>query len=433
VSAHTILERCDELATLSALPGGLIERTYLTREHAAADALVGSWMAETGLASWQDAAGNRCARLEGARPGLPALVIGSHLDTVPRAGRYDGILGVMIGLDVAARVRNRGVRLPFALELAAFGDEEGTRFGATLLGSRALAGTWDPAWWRLTDRDGVSLREAFTAFGLDPAAVGDAARRPQDLVGYLEAHIEQGPALEARDRALGLVSSIAGARRMLVTVTGRAAHAGTPYPARRDALAGASEAVLAVESLAGPHRLIATVGRLTAVPGAVNVVAGSATFTLDVRAATDQVRDAGLAVVLAEIERICARRGLTVQVEHTHEAMTVHCDPGMTAALEQALRAGRDQEPMTLFSPAGHDAMAMAAVTGVGMLFIRCAGGVSHHPEESVLEADVGRAVDAVYAAVLHLAEVYPTEAEAEAATATGPVAPVALPPVGGG
>ena len=424
MSGRTVLDRCDDLAALSALPDGLIERTYLTREHAAANALVGRWMTEAGMTSWQDAAGNQCARLEGDRPGFPALLIGSHLDTVPRAGRYDGILGVMIALEVADRLRGSGVRLPFAVEISAFGDEEGTRFGATLLGSRALAGTWDPAWWRLTDADGVSLHEAFIAFGLDPAAVGAAARRPHDLVGYLEAHIEQGPVLEARDRALGLVSSIAGARRMLVTITGRAAHAGTPYPARRDALAGASEAVLAVESLAAAHRLTATVGRLSVVPGAVNVVAGSATFSLDVRAASDQVRDAGLAVVLAEIERICVRRGLTVDVEHTHEAMTVHCDPAMTTALGQALRAGGDGEPLALFSAAGHDAMAMAAVTGVGMLFIRCAGGVSHHPEESVLEADVDRAIDAVYAAVLHLADVYPAEA--------GRGAPAALSPAGG-
>ncbi|HEV2633857.1 MAG TPA: allantoate amidohydrolase [Actinocrinis sp.] len=413
MNAHTaILQRCDDLAALSALPDGLIERTYLTPEHAAANTLVGKWMDEAGLRTWQDAAGNQCARLEGERPGLPALLLGSHLDTVPRAGRYDGILGVMIAVDVAgqvaAAVREQGLRLPFALEIAAFGDEEGTRFGATLLGSRALAGTWDPAWWQLVDADGVSLREAFTAFGLDPAAVGEAARRPQDLVGYLEAHIEQGPVLEERDRALGLVSSIAGARRLLITVTGRAAHAGTPYAARRDALAGASEAVLAIEALAKPHRLAATVGRMSVVPGAVNVVAGSATFSLDVRAASDQVRDEGLAAILAETDRICARRGLTFEVEHTHAAATVHCAPGMVAALDHGIRVAGDGDPLSLLSTAGHDAMAVAAVTDVGMLFIRCAGGVSHHPEESVLEADVELAVQAMYPAVLHLAQTYP-------------------------
>ena len=407
MSPRSVLERCDELAGISALADGLIERTYLTVEHKAANAAVAQWMSDSGLATWQDAAGNVCGRLEGERPGLPALLLGSHLDTVPQAGRYDGILGVMIAIDVAARIRQSGRTLPFALEIVGFGDEEGTRFGATLLGSRALAGTWDPNWWKLADADGVTLREAFAAFGLDPDAIGRAARRPEDLIGYLEAHIEQGPVLEERDRALGLVTSIAGARRMLITVTGRAAHAGTPYAARRDALGGASEAILAVESLAPGLGLIATVGRIGAQPGAVNVVAGTVTFSLDLRASSDELRDAGLEQLLAEAERICARRGLTLSVEHTHAAETVHCDPAMRATLARGVAATGDDDPLDLFSPAGHDAMAIATLTRVGMLFIRCAGGVSHHPEESVLEADVALAIDAMHAAVLNLAESY--------------------------
>jgi allantoate deiminase len=406
MSACTILERCDELAAISALPDGLIERTYLTVEHKSANATVAQWLADAGLRTiWQDAAGNVCARLEGARPGLPALLIGSHLDTVPQAGRYDGVLGVLIAVDVAERIRKSGRILPFALEVVGFGDEEGTRFGATLLGSRALAGTWDPAWWRLADADGVSLREAFAAFGLDPDAIARAARRPENLVGYLEAHIEQGPVLEQRGRALGLVTSIAGARRMRITVTGRAAHAGTPYAARRDALAGASEAILAVEALAPGLGLIATVGRIGAQPGAVNVVAGAATFSLDVRASSDDVRDAGLEKLLAEFGALTARRGLSLTVEHTHSAETVHCDPAMKAALARGITATGDDDPCELFSPAGHDAMAIASLTRVGMLFVRCAGGVSHHPEESVLEDDVALAIDAMHAAVLSLAE----------------------------
>ena len=410
MSARTVLERCDELAAISALPDGYIERTYLTVEHKAANELTATWMTEAGMDStWQDAAGNVCGRLEGERPGLPALLLGSHLDTVPQAGRYDGILGVMIAIEVAARIRASGTVLPFALEVVGFGDEEGTRFGATLLGSRALAGTWDPAWWSLVDADGVSLRQAYAAFGLDPDAVGRAARRAEDVVGYLEAHIEQGPVLEARGRALGLVTSIAGARRMLITVTGRAAHAGTPYALRRDALAGASEAVLAIESLAPDLGLIATVGRIGARPGAVNVVAGSATFSLDVRAASDEARDAGLGALLDEAGRICARRELSLSVEHTHAAETVHCDPAMLAVLARGVATTGDPAALELFSPPGHDAMAVASLTAVGMLFLRCAGGVSHHPEESVLEADVALAIDAMHAAVLSLAEGYGT------------------------
>lgn len=410
MSARTVLEHCDELAAISVLPDGCIERTYLTVEHQAANELTAWWMTEAGMDStWQDAAGNVCGRLEGERPGLPALLLGSHLDTVPQAGRYDGILGVMIAIEVAARIRAGGAALPFALEVVGFGDEEGTRFGATLLGSRALAGTWDPAWWGLVDADGVSLRQAYAAFGLDPEAVGRAARRPEDVIGYLEAHIEQGPVLEARDRALGLVTSIAGARRMLITITGRAAHAGTPYALRRDALAGVSEVILAIESMAPDLGVIATVGRIGAQPGAVNVVAGSATFSLDVRAASDDKRDAGLGALLEEAGRICARRELSMSVEHTHAAQTVHCDPGLKAVLARGVAATGDCAALELFSPPGHDAMAVASLSAVGMLFIRCAGGVSHHPEESVLEADVALAIDAMHAAVLSLAEGYGT------------------------
>jgi allantoate deiminase len=420
MNSRIVLERCDELAAISALPDGLIERTYLTVEHKSANATVAQWLTDAGLhAIWQDAAGNVCGRLEGERPGLPALLLGSHLDTVPQAGRYDGILGVLIAIEVVARIKKSGRTLPFALEVVGFGDEEGTRFGATLLGSRALAGTWDPQWWRLTDADGASLREAFAAFGLDPDAITRAARRPEDLVGYLEAHIEQGPILEQRDRALGLVTSIAGARRMLITVTGRAAHAGTPYAARRDALAGASEAILAVESLAPGLGLIATVGRIGAQPGAVNVVAGATTFSLDVRAASDEARDAGLEKLLAELKAICARRRLSLSVEHTHAAETVYCDPALKATLAQGVVAAGDDDPLELFSPAGHDAMAIASLTRVGMLFIRCAGGVSHHPEESVREDDVALAIDAMHAAVLSLAESYEPY-EPETARATG-------------
>ncbi|HET9170989.1 MAG TPA: allantoate amidohydrolase [Actinospica sp.] len=403
--ARTVLERCDELAAISALPDGLIERTYLTVEHKAANATVAEWMAEAGLATWQDAAGNVCGRLEGPEPGAPALLLGSHLDSVPRAGRYDGILGVMIAIEVAARIRRGGAELPFALEVIGFGDEEGTRFGATLLGSRAVAGTWDAAWWDRTDADGVSLGEAFAAFGLDRTAIGRAARDPREVVGYLEAHIEQGPVLEDRGRALGIVDSIAGARRMQVTITGRAAHAGTPYALRRDALAGASEAIVAVETLAPGLGLIATVGRVGVLPGAVNVVAGSATFSLDVRAASDEMRDDGLAVVLAEVENLCGRRGLEASVEETHSAETVHCDQTMKDALVQAVIGTGDTQPLSLFSPAGHDAMALAALTRVGMLFLRCAGGVSHHPEESVLQEDVELAIEAMHGAVLRLAD----------------------------
>ncbi|GEA86068.1 allantoate amidohydrolase [Cellulomonas cellasea] len=400
--ADLLLDRADVLATHSASPTG-IERVYLSPEHARVHEVVGAWMRDAGLRTWQDAAGNLCGRLEGERDGLPALLLGSHLDTVPGAGRYDGILGVLAAVAVAARVAPG--TLPFALEVVAFGDEEGTRFGTTLLGSRALAGTWDPAWGALTDRDGVTLADAARAFGLDPARITEAARAPGSLVGYLEAHIEQGPLLEEAGRALGLVTSIAAARRFELTLTGEARHCATPWHRRRDALTGAAEAVLTVERVARARGCPATVGRIEASPGAVNVIPGIATFSLDLRAPSDAERDTTWDVLRAELERVAADRGLVLQVVPTHEAPAVHCAPRLQDALRAGVAATGDPDAPELFSVAGHDTMAVAAVTDVAMLFVRCAGGISHHADESVTRADVAATIDALHAAVLALAE----------------------------
>jgi allantoate deiminase len=410
-SAATVLARCDELATHSDLPDGLIQRVYLSPEHAAVNALAAGWMREAGLITWQDAAGNQCGRLEGATPGLPALLLGSHLDTVPSAGRYDGILGVLTAIAVVDRIRASGRRLPFALEVVAFGDEEGTRFGTALLGSRALAGTWLDAWWDLADEQGVSLHAAFEGFGLDPAAIGRAARTSNDFVGYLETHIEQGPVLEEQDRPLGIVSSIAGARRFQITITGKAGHSGTPWPHRRDALAGASEAIVAIERLARDADLIATVGHLEVFPDAVNVIAGRAEFSLDLRGRFDADRDAAWQRIEAILAEICDTRGLHVGVEQTHSAPAAHCSDRLRQAIAAGIRtagagtADATRAPLELLSMAGHDAMAVGHLTEIGMLFVRCAGGVSHHPDESVTEADVAAALAAFEAAVLALAD----------------------------
>lgn len=369
-TARTVLDRCDRLAALSSRPDG-IERVYLSPEHAAANELTATWMREAGLTTWQDAAGNLCGRLEGTRPGLPALLLGSHLDTVPGAGRYDGVLGVMVALAVVERLGE----LPFAVEVVAFADEEGTRFGATLLGSRALAGTWDETWWALRDADGVSMEDAALAFALDPGAVRDAARRPDELLAYLEVHIEQGPLLEEEDRALGVVTAISGARRMLVTVTGETRHCATPWDRRRDALAAASEMVLAIERVARDAGSPATVGHLRVEPDAVNVIPGLAELSIDLRDADDDARDATLARILAELDAIAARRGVTVTVTPTHVAAAVACDPALRAAVRAGITATCDADPLELPSIAGHDAMAVAAVAPIGMLFVRCGGG----------------------------------------------------------
>lgn len=399
--ARLILERCDDLAGLSAQPERL-ERVHLSPEHAAANALVEQWMTEAGLTTWQDAAGNMCGRLEGAEPDLPALLLGSHIDTVPDAGRYDGMLGVLTAIAVANRLRDRV--LPFALEVVAFSDEEGTRFGSALLGSRALAGTWDDDWWNLEDERGITLAEAFVDFGLDPARLPGAFRRPETLIGYLEVHIEQGPLLEDADRRLGVVTSIAGARRFELTMTGKAGHAGTPFDRRRDALVGASELVIEVERLAKQLDVVATVGKLEAFPGGVNVIPGLVEFSLDLRAESDELRDEAFRQINDAAHAIAARRDLHFHADEIYRADAVVCDPELRTAIEAGIRATGDEHPMALWSRAGHDGMAVVAVTPIAMLFLRCKGGVSHHPDESVTQADVAAALDAFEAAVLAIA-----------------------------
>ena len=291
-AARRIMARCDELARYSSMEGG-IERVYLSPEHARVNRLASRWMREVGLDTWQDEAGNLNGHLAGRDPEAPSLLLGSHLDSVRDAGRYDGILGVLMAIEVVRHLMPQAPSLRFGLDVVAFWDEEGARFGTALLGSSAMAGQWDDAWWDLTDEHGTTLKTAFREFGLDPGRVGAAARRPETLAGYLEAHIEQGPDLDRSNRPLGVVTSIASARRFSVQIVGEARHAGgTRYEDRHDALLGASEATLAVERLCrAEHHIVGTVGRLETFPGAVNVVPGEARLTVDLRGEHDDDRD----------------------------------------------------------------------------------------------------------------------------------------------
>lgn len=400
--AARVMARADELATHSAMEGGIL-RAYLTPEQARVNAIASAWMREAGLRVWPDAAANVCGRRLTDDDDRAAVLLGSHLDTVPGAGRYDGILGVLVAIEVADRLRDAD--LPFALEVVAFGDEEGTRFGTTLLGSRALAGVWKPEWLDLVDADGVTLRDAATTFGIDPERIPEAARTPESLVAYLECHIEQGPRLEAIDAPLGVVSTIAAAERRMISFRGEARHAATPWELRRDALLGASEAIVAIERVARDRDGNATVGRIRVEPDAVNVVPGFAEFSLDLRDATAAARDSTWAAIRHELHRIAGDHSLDLDVTTTHVAPEAPCADHLRAALKAGISSVTGEaDPVDLVSIAGHDAMAVAEVTDIGMLFVRCAGGISHHADESVLVEDVAAAIDAFEATVLHLA-----------------------------
>lgn len=393
--AQQVMERCETLAKISQC-ANYIDRRYLTPEHKLANLQVADWMNTAGLQTWQDEAGNQWGRYTSPVANAKTLIIGSHLDTVPNSGKYDGILGVLLPISLIQAKIEHNHSLPFNIDIVAFADEEGTRFGATLLGSRAVAGTWQDEWAKLKDENGVSLAEAMTEFGLDIKQVSSATRSVQSQLGFFEVHIEQGPVLEAEELAVGIVSGIAGARRFNISVTGQAGHAGTvPMAMRQDAMSAAAEMILCIESLALKNQLVATVGCISASPNAVNVIAGRVEFSLDIRSMDDSKRDTTVDVIEQALNTIAEQRNVRINIEQTHSAQAVMCDENIMNLLSIGLTSVGLTD-YTLASGAGHDAMAMANLCPTGMLFVRCDKGISHHPAEAVMVSDVEIAMRAV-------------------------------------
>ncbi len=402
--------RCLELsrAPYSDSPDRLF-RGWLTPAYRATIERVGAWMEEAGMTVRRDAAINLIGRYEGQRPDAPALVIGSHLDSVRDAGAYDGPLGVMLGIECVAALHAEGRHLPFAIEVIGFGDEEGSRFPAAMLGSRAVAGTLSPGAADMADAEGVSVDAALREFGSRAGALATAARAPGTMLAYLEAHIEQGPVLEAEGLTLGTVTGIAAQLRLEVTVTGVAGHAGTvTMPLRRDALAASARMVAAIEDIARADKseLVATVGRMAVAPGAANVIAGEVRFTVDIRAGTTERRDRAAAAIGEAMQAIARDRDVALTVATIHDLPPTPCDPRLMDLLDAAIRA-TGQPARRLMSGAGHDAMAMAALGPVAMLFLRCAGGISHHPAEHVDPADADAALAAMRGFIALLGDNY--------------------------
>ena len=385
-----IMALADRLAHWSEAPDGLT-CTYLSAAHRAVAAEIRGWMDQAGLTTAIDVAANVVGRYAADDPNAPTLILASHYDTVRNAGKYDGRLGVLVALVVAGHLRRLGRRLPFHLDVIAFSEEEGVRFSSSFLGSSAVAGRFDPRLLERRDADGVTLAAAMAAAGLDPAGIPALARRREELVGYLEVHIEQGPVLLEEGLPVGIVSAIAGT---------------VPMTRRHDAAAAAAELVLYVEQrCARAPSLVGTVGQLAVPNGAINIIPGRCELSLDIRAADDSTRDAAVFDVMTEIGRIAAKRGVIIESKEVQRTAAVRCSPRLQSLLADAVtRAGA--KPRYLPSGAGHDAMMFDGITDTAMLFVRCGnGGVSHSPREIITAEDADVAACVILETVLHLAE----------------------------
>lgn len=382
-----LMRRLDMLADASDEPG--LTRLYLSPAHAHAAEMLLGWMRDIGLEASLDPIGNVVGRYQGVGPAPRTLIIGSHIDTVRDAGRYDGNLGVIAALGCVEELARRRERLPFTIEVIAFGDEEGVRFPTTLNGSRALAGTFDPANLDQRDEQGVSLREALVWFGGDPAKVGTIARRREDVLAFVEVHIEQGPVLQDENLPVGIVTAINGATRLSVELSGTAGHAGTvPMRLRRDPMTAAAHMITAIDQIARrTSGLVATVGKIEARPGAANVIPGSVAFTIDARSPDDAIRTSGVDEISDALRVVAARHQVGLDMTSVYEAKAVVCDAGLGEQFADAIKR-HHLRPFRLPSGAGHDAMAVSALCPVGMLFVRCRDGVSHTPAEAVTVED---------------------------------------------
>jgi allantoate deiminase len=389
--AQDVIARCLKLASFTEAPGS-VRRTFLSPAMRDCHQEISRWIEPLGVQVRVDAAGNLRALYPAAQADSPHLLIGSHLDTVPNAGAYDGVLGVVIAISLLEALQER--RLPFNIEVVGFSEEEGVRFGTPFIGSRALVGRLDDQLLNIHDAQGITVREAIENFGLNPENITQAKLK-NDALGYLEFHIEQGPVLESLNQPLAAVEAIAGQSRLEFTFVGRANHAGTtPMHLRRDAFAGAAEWIGTVERVAQEvPALVATVGRIEALPGAANVIAAEARLTLDVRHRTDNVRARAVDDLIRRAHEIAARRGLTVRERVLSSQSAVVMDTFLTAEIEQAIiKTGCN--PHRMVSGAGHDAMIMAEKVPSAMIFLRTPGGISHDPAESVAVEDIERAIE---------------------------------------
>ncbi|MEJ2479979.1 MAG: M20 family metallo-hydrolase [Acidihalobacter sp.] len=388
-----ILQRLESAATCSE-PGPGVTRFSFTAEHRAVGALIEEWMHRAGLSMHWDDAGNLVGRLQGDGSDRRTLIFGSHQDSVRSGGRYDGMLGIVLPLVCLEALREQGAVLPYPVEVIAFSDEEGGRFTTSLLGSKAVAGGFDSAVLAMQDAHGVSLDQALREFGANPDGIPALVRRPEDVRAFVEVHIEQGPVLEAAGMAVGVVTALTGIERHRLSLTGKASHAGTtPMESRRDALVGAAGIVLELDRVCRETRdCVGVVGELEVTPNVVNVIPAHARLTLELRSPDDAIRVDARERILAAARRIAEVHGLGLESALVYEQSAVSCAPWLIEELGEAVAETTGERPLELFSGAGHDGLAMARLTDIGMLFVRTPDGLSHHPDEALTAADAGTA-----------------------------------------
>jgi len=401
-----IIAWADHLASWSETADGLT-CTYLSTAHLAVAKEIAVLMKKAGLAVEIDTVENVVGRYKSPAPSAKTVIVGSHYDTVRNAGKYDGRLGILIGLAVAEHILRNGITLPFNLEVIAFAEEEGVRFPASYIGSRAVAGRFEERLLESRDAKGITLAQALLENGADPKAIPALARRAEALAGYLEIHIEQGPVLLEANLPVGVVTAIAGGSRYLVTIDGEAGHAGTvPMSSRRDAVTAAAEMTLFVESRCNRPGLVGTVGRFSVPGGATNIIPGRCEISLDIRSGDDAVRLAAVVDILAEIQRIAQRRSVKATTTQALETPAVPCSPRLQEAFAASIaRAGLPVRRLP--SGAGHDAVMFDGLTDIGMLFVRSGnGGVSHSPRETVSADDADIAARILLDVLVNLKDV---------------------------
>ena len=392
--ASEVQVKLEELANYSEVKDALARPT-LSKSHKKALEQIQIWMQEAGMAVVNDHAGNLIGSLKSKIENAPTFLMGSHVDTVSNAGIYDGNLGIIAAISAVELVGSSSSEIPYNIDVIAFSDEEGNRFPDTLTGSQAVAGTLDPNVLTVSDSEGITRAEALTSFGCDPALACNSSYLDERPLGYLEIHIEQGPVLEREDLSVGIVTAINGARRFTITVGGNAGHAGTvPMSMRADALAASAEMLMAIESIAkSDPGIVATVGMLEVSPGARNVIPGQVKFSLDLRGENSVSIDTAQASIFSEIINVASPRQVKIEWSQDYKTPPTFCDPSLGELLKESIRESGVM-PFELTSGAGHDAVAIAELCPVSMLFVRCEKGISHHPSEAVKLNDIAKALE---------------------------------------